>query len=485
MNAKLVFRLMGLLLLLESASMLLPMLVAMLYREGDWTWFLISALITAAAGGALFFFSRRAQKGIHAREAFALTGFSWLSLSVFGALPAFLSGAVPNFINALFESISGFTTTGATVLTHVESLSHGMHFWRALTHWIGGMGVLILFLALLPSLGERSIQLLRAESPGPTPSKLVPRIGGTAKILYAIYCTLTLVMVLCLTIAGMPLFDSVIHSLSTAGTGGFSSQNASIGAYDSAAIRLIISAFMLMFGINFTFYYYSLRRKRAEIKSNSEMWVYLGIVAATTLLITLNIMTVYLNRGDSPLAAAGDAFFSVSAVITSTGFTTTDYNLWPEFSRILIIILMISGACSGSTAGGVKTIRLMIVFKSIIREVKKIVHPRAVSLIRVSGRVVEEAVVTSTLQFFAAYILLVLLGTLLFSLNGLGTTVSFTAAISSLSNIGPGLGAIGPAGNYAVFSIPSKIIFSLFMLIGRLEIFPILLLFSPGTWRKN
>lgn len=482
MKIRLVVRITGLVVLVEAASMLLPLLVSLIYRQDDWRAFLTSVVIAAAAGALMYLLTRGGgQKNIQAREGFAIVAASWVLLSLFGMLPYLLSGAIPKVGDALFETISGFTTTGATVIANVEALPRGILFWRSLTNWVGGMGVLLLFLALLPSLGERSIQLLRAESPGPSPSKLVPKIGATAKILYLIYIALTLVEVIALLITGMPLYDSLVHAMSTAGTGGFSIRNASIGAYASPAAEVIIAVFMLLFGVNFAVYYQLLRRQLGKVARNTELLTYLGAVGAIVVLITVNIRPLYDKLGQ----AVNHAFFQTASIVSSTGFSTADYNAWPDFAQTLLVVLMLTGACAGSTSGGVKMVRIVILFKSVKREIRKIIHPRSVNLVRVDGQAVGEDVISGCMQFFAAYACVLTASTILLSLDNFGFTTSFTASLSCLSNIGPGLDVVGPMGNYADFSYLSKAVMSFCMLVGRLEIFPVLVLLAPSAWRKT
>lgn len=481
MRIRLVFRITGRVLFVEAAAMLLPLVVSIIYRENCAYSFLISIAVTAVAGLLTVLLTRGdRQKNLQAREGFAIVAATWIMLSLFGSLPFVISGAIPNYGDALFETVSGFTTTGATILKDIEALPRGILFWRSFTHWVGGMGVLLLFLALLPSMGERSIQLLRAESPGPSPSKLVPRIGETAKILYTIYIALTIAEIIALKIAGLPFFDSVVHSFSTAGTGGFSIRNASVGAYGNAAAEIIIGVFLIIFGVNFAVYFQLLKRQYGKVARNTELLAYLGTAAVSVALITANIRPLCERAGQ----ALSRAFFQVSSLITTTGLVTADYGAWPEFSKTLLFMLAVVGACAGSTSGGVKMIRMVILVKTIAREIKKIIHPRSVNLVRVDGQALGEDVVSSCMQFFSAYICVLMAGTLVVSLDSQGYTSSFTAVLACLSNIGPGLEVVGPSGNYGGFSYLSKAVLSLCMLIGRLEIFPILVILAPSAWKK-
>ncbi|HIS99869.1 MAG TPA: TrkH family potassium uptake protein [Candidatus Faecaligallichristensenella faecipullorum] len=480
MNFALVSQLLGKVLMLEGAMMAPSLLVSLLYGGSDAPAFLWSMAMVLAAGGLLALIKPKNDQ-LRAREGFVVVSVSWILLSVFGAMPFVLSGAIPSFVDSFFECVSGFTTTGSTLLPDVESLPRGVLFWRSFTHWIGGMGVLVLSLALVPKMGARSLHLLRAESPGPNPGKLVPRIGNTAKILYTIYVALTLVQILLLLIAGMPLYDSLVHSFGSAGTGGFSIYNLSIGHYQNPVFENIIAVFMMLFGINFTVYYQLITRNFKGVLKNGELWLYLGIIVAATLLIALNILpTIEGNLFD----ALRLSYFQVSSVITTTGYATTDFNLWPQFSRYLLVLLMFVGACAGSTGGGIKVIRLEILLKSLARDVKRTIHPRGVKVVKSEGRAVDEPTINSITVFFFSYIFIILMATLLVSLDGLSFETSFTATVSAMGNIGPGLDKVGPMGNFSCFSPFSKIVLSLCMLAGRLEIYPILMLVTPATWKK-
>lgn len=480
MNFALVSHLLGKVLMLEGVLLAPSLLVSLLYGGSDAPAFLWTMAMVFAAGGLLALV-RPKNDQLRAREGFVVVSITWILLSLFGAMPFYLSGAIPSFVDCFFECVSGFTTTGSTILSDVEALPRGVLFWRSFTHWIGGMGVLVLSLALVHKMGARSLHLLRAESPGPNPGKLVPRIGNTAKILYCIYVALTLVEILLLLIAGMPLYDALLHAFGTAGTGGFSLYNLSIGHYQNPVFENIIAVFMMLFGVNFTVYYQLITRNFKGIRKNGELWLYLGIIAGSTLLIALNILPM-LNGNVAD--ALRQSFFQVSSIITTTGYATADFNLWPQFSRTLLVLLMFMGACAGSTGGGMKVIRLEILLKSLGRDVKRTIHPRGVKVVKSETRAVDEPTINSITVFFFSYIFIILMATLLISMDGFSFETNLTATISAVGNIGPGLDVVGPMGNFSGFSPFSKIVLSLCMLAGRLEIYPILMLVTPSTWKK-
>ena len=478
MNFRLVFKLTGKTLLVEAGALLLPLLVCLFYRENPLP-FLLSIAMTGAVGLALSLI--RSNDHFFPREGFFAVALIWLLMSAFGALPFFFSGFFPSYVDCFFESVSGFTTTGASILTAVEPLPRGILFWRSFMHWMGGMGVLILTIALLPSLGGRTLHVMRAESPGPIVSKLVPKTSQSSKILYGIYCALTLLEVFCLRIAGMPWYDSLVHSFATAGTGGFSTRNLSIAAYESPAIEVIITLFMLVFSINFALYFLLLCGKVRQALRSDELRFFLAVVAFSTLLISINIWPMYPADG----SAVRHAAFQVGSIISTTGFASTDFNLWPEFSRILLVLLMFIGACAGSTGGGIKCSRVLMLLRAIRREIHQIAHPRSVEVVKLDGKVAEESTVHSVLVFVGCYGLILLGAALVVSLDKMPFDVSFSAALTCLSNVGPGLAAIGPTGNFSGFSDLSKLALSLCMIVGRLEIFPILVMFSARTWRRD
>lgn len=478
MNIRLVLRVTGRVMQLESAVMLIPLAVALLYRESPAP-FLYSILIILISGTLLSHLPAR--RHFFAREGFVAVGLIWILTGVLGGLPFYFSGYFNSFVDCVFESCSGFTTTGSTILTDIESLPKGILFWRSFTHWLGGMGVLVLATAVLPSLGIRSSYLTRAETPGPVFSKLVPKQSQTSKILYGIYCFLTLVEVICLKLAGLPLYDAFIHAFGSAGTGGFSNRNLSVGAYANPTAEVIIAVFLVLFSINFALYFLLLSRRFREVLASDELRFFLLIVAGSTLLIFFNIYPIYQNVGDS----LRNAFFQVTSIISTTGFGTVDYVYWPTFSRMILILLMFCGACAGSTGGGIKCSRMLLLFRSIRREVHRIIHPNAVETIRLDGQVLDEDTLGTALSFSGFYVTIVLVAALIISLDNMSFGVSFSAALTCTSNVGPGLEAIGPMGNFSAFSPLSKIVMSLCMIIGRLEIYPILAMFSLHAWRRT
>lgn len=479
MNKKMITYLLGRMLGVEAAILLIPALVAGIYGESIYPF-----LITAAALMVLaILMSRKKPENttIYGKEGFAIIACAWILWSVFGAIPFYISNAIPNYIDAVFETVSGFTTTGSTILTNIEAMQKGMNFWRCLTHWIGGMGVLV-FVMVIVSLEEKnSMHLMRAEVPGPETDKLVPRARASARILYGMYFLLTFAEVLFLRFGGMNWYDSIIHSFSTAGTGGFSNRNNSIAYYDSAYIDGVITTFMILFGINFNMYYFLLLKKVKAVFKNEEVRTYLGIIAAATAVITVNILHIY----KTPLKAFRYAAFQVSAIITTTGFATADYNLWPELSKCILLMLMVIGACAGSTGGGMKVSRILILMKSIKQELKRMLHPKSVTVVKVNGKKVGDSTVHNVYIFFIAYVAIFIVSVLLVSINNFDFATTFSGVLTTINNVGPGIEGVGPVENFAAFSPLSKIVFCFDMLIGRLEIFPLLVLFSPDLWRKK
>ena len=478
MNFKLVLRITGMTLLLEAAVLLLPMLVALYYGESLLP-FVKTILILVVVGLALC--SLRSKRDFFAREGFCAVGLIWLLMGAFGALPFWFSGQFGPYVDCLFETISGFTTTGSTILTVIEGLPMGLLFWRSFTHWLGGMGVLVLTAALLPSLGISSTYLVQAESPGPVVSKLVPKSSQSSKILYGIYLALTVIETLLLRLAGMSWYDAMVHAFATAGTGGFSVRNLSVGAYASPAIDIIITVFMLLFSINFTLYFLVLCGKWRQALASDELRFFVGMVGSSIVLISLNIYSIYQNVGDTLRHAA----FQVASIVSTTGFSTTDFDKWPEFSRMLLVVLMFVGACAGSTGGGIKCARMLVLCKAIRREIRSIIHPRSVKVVKLDGAVVPEHTLQSIQLFFFAYICVLLGASIIVGLddNSFGTT--FTAVLTCLSNVGPGLELVGPMGNFSCFSAVSKLVLSLCMIVGRLEVFPILVLLSRSAWKRS
>lgn len=481
MNITAILNIIGHVMKYEIILLLIPFFVALFYGQGDANAFLYTVLLMIPI--ALILIKIKGKKNeIYAKEGFLTVGLAWIVISFFGALPFVFSGAIPSLVDAFFETSSGFTTTGASILTEIQSLPKGILFWRSFTHWVGGMGFLIFILALMPTFSGNTIHLLKAESPGPTPGKIVPKIKQTAKILYAIYFVLTLIETIFLKGAGLSWYDSIIHALGTAGTGGFSNMNASVAAFNNPAVEWIITIFMLLFGVNFVLYFQLIRGNvKAFFKSEELKW-YLIAVFASIIIIAVNIIPF--NHGDVTKSIR-DSAFQVSSIVTTTGYATVNFNLWPTLSKVILIMLMFMGAMAGSTGGGIKTIRIVIIFKAIRREIDKILHPRRVKSVKIDGNVVEEETISGVFLFIFAYIIISLIAIFIVSFDNFDITTTVTSVIATLSNIGPGLEIVGPAGNFSVFSDLSKLVLSFCMLAGRLEIYPMLILFSPSLWKKN
>ena len=481
MNYKVILKVLGNVLKYELILLIIPFIISLYYGEGDAKAFFITIIIMAPVA---FFLSRIKTKknDIYAKEGFLTVGLSWIVISIVGAIPFVLSGAIPSVVDAFFETVSGFTTTGATLLKEVESLPKGILFWRSFTHWIGGMGFLIFILALIPSLGSNTIQLLKAESPGPNPGKIVPKIKETAKILYIIYFVLTVIQIILLKIAGLSLYDSAIHALGTAGTGGFSNMNTSVAAFNNPAVEWIITIFMMMFGVNFALYFQLIKGNIKSVLKSEELKYYVLIVLVSTIFITINILDF--NGGNLGLSIRQSSF-QVSSIITSTGFATIDFNLWPTLSKMILTMLMFVGAMAGSTGGGIKTIRIVIILKAIKREINKILHPKRIKSVKIDGKAVEEETISGVFLFIGAYVVISLIAILIVSIDGFDMVTTTTSVITAMSNIGPGFELVGPAGNFSAFSPLSKIVFSFCMLAGRLEIYPMLIMFSSSIWRKH
>jgi len=477
MNYKLIFHTIGKILLIEAILLIFPLIVNFIYQEENLFAFALTISILMVVGTLLIMIKPK-NKRMFVREGFVIVGLAWIVLSLFGALPFTLSGEIPNYINAVFETVSGFTTTGASILNDVEAMSKSMLFWRSFTHWIGGMGVLVFVLAILPNSEGQNIYLLKAESTGPQVGKLVSKVRFTARILYVIYFVLTLLEVILLLVGGNSLYESIVMSFGTAGTGGFGIYADSVGGFNIYS-QVVIAIFMMLFGINFNIYYLVIIGKiKQAIKSEELRW-YFGIILLSTTMITINLMV---NLNQTFGIALKDAYFQVSSIMTTTGFSTVDFNLWPTFSKTILIIIMFVGGCAGSTGGGIKVSRMVILFKSLKREVQKLLHPNSVAPIKMEGEVVEGSVVKGVNIYFAFVMILLFIGTLLVSFDGLDFTSTFTGVIACINNIGPGLNLVGPMGNFDCFSYFSKIILSVLMLIGRLEVYPILILFLPKTW---
>ena len=481
MNHYAILFFLGYILRLEAA-LLLPSLLIALFRGESAAAMALAATILLAAGLSLFsLLGRGKDRSITHREGFVIVSLSWVVMSLVGALPFTLSGAIPSYLDAFFETVSGFTTTGASILTNVEALPLSLLYWRSFTHWLGGMGILVFVLAIIPMAKGKgdSLHVLRAESPGPSVGKLAPTMRRSARLLYTIYIVLTLVEVVLLLLGGMPLFDALVNSFATAGTGGFAIKNASIAAYESYYLQGVIAVFMVLFGVNFNLYYLILIGRARQALHSEELRVYLGLVGVSTLVIALNIRGLCTSLFD----AFHHSFFQVASIITTTGFATADFDLWPELSRCILLVLMIAGACAGSTGGGIKTARVILLWKSVKSSVQKMLHPRSVKVIKMDGKPVEAEVLESTQTFMVVYCLIAIASMLLVALDNFDLETTLSAVLACLNNIGPGLSAVGPTQNYFALSPLSKLVLTADMLLGRLEIFPMLLLFAPSVWR--
>ena len=480
MNYRMIGFVLGRILLVESGLMAAPLIVTLLYGESAVAAFLIPIGLLLVLGLAL---GLRVPKDttIYSREGLAVVALSWVTMSLFGALPFCLSQAIPSYIDSFFETVSGFTTTGASILSEVESMEHGLLFWRSFTHWVGGMGVLVFVMAVLPMADGRGMHLMRAEVPGPSVGKLSSKLSDTAKTLYAMYLVLTALEVVFLIAGGMPLFDALVNAFGTAGTGGFSHLNRSIGQYGNPYYEIVIGIFLLLFGINFNLYYFLLMRRFREVFRSEELLTYLSIVALATVGIAFNIRSICASLPE----AFRQSFFQVATIITTAGFTSADFDLWPSFSKTVLVMLMFFGACAGSTAGGIKIARIVILFKSAARDVQRMIHPHAVATVRFEGKTLDDKTIRGTHLYLSAYLMLFVLSVLLISLEGNDLVTSFTSVAACLNNIGPGLGKVGPTGNFGFYSVPAKLLLSFDMLAGRLDIFPMLVLCAPAVWLKK
>ena len=477
MNRKMLLYIVGTLLVLESVLLLVPALTGIIYRETvTWTFFLVSGICLAI--GLPVRMHRPADTRFYAKEGYVCTALCWILMSLFGAIPLWLSGFYNNFVDALFEIVSGFTTTGATVLSNVEELPHCIILWRSFSHWIGGMGVLVFMLAVLPVSGESSMHLMRAESPGPQVGKLVPRVRESAALLYKLYIALTIAQIALMVMFGMPVFYAINVAFSTAGTGGFGFLNDSCGSF-TAIQKILITIFMAAFGVHFNVYFWLYTGDVKSALHCEEARVYLGIILTSSLIIGFNILPMYQGAGGAFL----DSFFQVSSIITTTGFSTADFDRWPELSRTILVGLMFIGACAGSTGGGIKVSRIIIMWKTILKEIAGIIHPRAVRLVRFEGEPVEHEVIRSVNVFVMAYLFLFAGSLLIVSLDNFDFTTNFASVACTINNVGPGLAAVGPTQNFGSFSNLSKIVYVIDMLAGRLELFPLLVLFNRNTWR--
>lgn len=478
MNRRLILYILGWVLNCEAVCMLLPLLCAALYHEPVIVVFLECIAICAVIG-ALLTLKPPKNKTMYAKEGLVIVAMSWIVISIFGALPFVLSGVTRSFVDALFETMSGFTTTGASIFRDIDFFPRALIFWRSFTHWIGGMGVLVFLVAMLPLSGGNNLFLMKAESPGPAVTKLVPKVRSTAKILYGIYVLLTLIEVVLLLLGGMTLFEALTLSFGTAGTGGFAITNAGIGEY-SAYSQVVITIFMIIFGVDFSFYYLLLIRKFKSALQMEEIRAYLGIIFLSIVAITINCRGIFTGFFETLRHAA----FQVGSIITTTGYSTCDFNRWPEFSKTILIILMFVGACAGSTGGGTKVSRIMILAKSIIKEAKIAVHPKSTHKIKMNGRIIEHETVRSINVFYAAYFMIFIVSLLIISFDNFDFTTNFTAIAATINNIGPGMAKVGPTANFSIYSPLSKLVMTFDMLVGRLEIFPVMVLLSPYTWKK-
>ena len=481
MNKRSIIYILGWVLIVDAVAMQIGTITSLIYGEKEAWYFVLTGVVSAILGVLAIKVKKPKNMVLYQKAGFASTALSWILLSLVGCMPFWLSGEIPSFIDAFYETVSGITTTGATILNDVEALSKGMLMWRSFLHWLGGMGVIVFLLAIIPKLGgQQNIFLMKAESPGPIIGKAVPRMRNYATMLYGIYITLTALEFILLLFGGLNVFEAINTSFSTAGTGGFGIYNSNAAAFDSYYVQTVIAVFMLLFGINFSVYLCLIARKFKQSLKFEELWIYLGIVAVSTAIIAFNISSIY-----KPYDAFHQSFFYVSSIISTTGFGLTDVNKWPELSKTVIIILTFIGASAGSTGGGFKISRIILLFKEVRKEFSLLVHPRNVKLVKMDGKAVNHDIMRTTSMYLVLYIGVFAISFLLVSIDNMDFTSSFTAVAANLNNTGPGLGAVGPVGNYADFSILSKIVFIFDMLAGRLEIYPLLLLFAPSAWKKS
>ena len=480
MNYRMIVKIVGRVVGIEAILMLLPVAVSIIYGE-DFKCFLaaiVPALAVTAVSAAL---SRNCNNKFYSKEGFVSVALSWLAISVIGALPFTVSGQIPNYADALFETVSGFTTTGSSILSDIESLGRGILFWRSFTHWIGGMGILVFMMAVVPMSEEYSMYIMRAEVPGLDAGKLNARVQRSSLILYLIYIGLTFAEIIALLICKMPLYDSIVHTFGTAGTGGFSVKNASIGAYGSAPIEMVISIFMILFGMNFNMFFFILLGKFKSVLKNEELRCYLGVILFATVTVALNIKSIY----GGFFKALRYSLFQVASIISTTGFSSADFGLWPEYSKVILICLMFFGGCVSSTAGGLKASRIIILFKTASAEIKHLLHPRSYNTVTLEKKPVSKEILRGTLVYFLIYILVIAFSCVCISLENYDFTTTFTSVTTCISNVGPGFGLVGPTCNFSFFSVGSKLLLSLCMLMGRLELFPMLILLYPSTWKRR
>lgn len=480
-NLKIIGYILGILLLIEALFLLICIPISFIYGEQDALYFLISAAISFLVGGTLWLLTKNTNKQMGKRDGYIIVSLVWIVFSIFGALPFFISKQIPSYTDAFFETISGFTTTGASILNDIEALSHGMLFWRSITQWLGGMGIIVLSLAILPVLGIGGMQLFIAEVPGPTPDKLHPRVTETAKRLWGIYIIFTSAEIVLLFAGGMPLFDSICHAFTTMATGGYSTKQASIAHYSSPFIQYVITIFMFIAGVNFTLSYFSLHKQFRKVWKNEEFRTYLFLTIAFTIIVATGLV---LTSGNHPEQCFRDALFQVVSITTTTGFATSDYLGWFPFLTFLIFLLMFVGGSAGSTGGGIKVVRVMLMFKNSLLELKRLIHPNAVIPVRLNNQGVPAPIVINILAFIAVYLVMVFIGMMVMSFMGYDIETSIGAVAATLGNIGPGIGAVGPVENYAHFPDFGKWFLSFLMLIGRLELFTVLVLFTPTFWKE-
>ena len=481
MNKRSIIYILGWVLIVDAVAMQIGTITSLIYGEKEAWYFVLTGVVSAILGVLAIKVKKPKNMVLYQKAGFASTALSWILLSLVGCMPFWLSGEIPSFIDAFYETVSGITTTGATILNDVEALSKGMLMWRSFLHWLGGMGVIVFLLAIIPKLGgQQNIFLMKAESPGPIIGKAVPRMRNYATMLYGIYIILTALEFILLLFGGLNVFEAINTSFSTAGTGGFGIYNSNAAAFESYYVQTVIAVFMLLFGINFSVYLCLIARKFKQSLKFEELWIYLGIVAVSTAIIAFNISSIY-----KPYDAFHQSFFYVSSIISTTGFGLTDVNKWPELSKTVIIILTFIGASAGSTGGGFKISRIILLFKEVRKEFSLLVHPRNVKLVKMDGKAVNHDIMRTTSMYLVLYIGVFAISFLLVSIDNMDFTTSFTAVAANLNNTGPGLGAVGPVGNYADFSILSKIVFIFDMLAGRLEIYPLLLLFAPKKKKKS
>ncbi|MBQ3150073.1 MAG: TrkH family potassium uptake protein [Clostridia bacterium] len=480
MNYRMIFYNIGRFLLVESALLMIPAVMSLINNDGAFMAFVIT-IAALTLTGFVAAVKKPQNNNIYAKDGYVIVSMTWILMSLFGALPFVISGYIPSFTDAFFETVSGFTTTGSTILRDIEIIPKSLLFWRSFTHWIGGMGILVFVIAVMPKTESTSMHIMKAEVPGPTVGKLVSKLRASARILYGIYCVMTILQIIMLVIGGMPLFDSVVNSFATAGTGGFGILNNSIEGYNSLYSEMVIAVFMLLFGINFNLYYMMIIRHGKQALKSEELHWYLGIVTASVLIIAIALMTTDYTAGES----FRYAFFQVASIITTTGFSTANFDLWPVICKIVLVLLMFVGACAGSTGGGIKVSRLILLIKGGRRDIRKAINPRSVETVKLDRVSVNEQIVRSVSVFFGMYMIVIAASALLLAIDGHDIVTTITAVIACVGNIGPGLAEVGPAGNFADFSVFSKLVLCFDMLAGRLELIPMLMLFSPYAWSRK